>query len=48
MKEDSLKDYLLLAENITGGVGKNIFKIQKAGQVVVIGGYKFLLSLYAQ
>ncbi|PJA48057.1 MAG: hypothetical protein CO170_03800 [candidate division SR1 bacterium CG_4_9_14_3_um_filter_40_9] len=39
---------LLLVENITGGVGKNIFKAkQEKGSKILIGGYSFLLYAYA-
>ncbi len=42
------KEYTLLVENITGGVGKNIFKAQQQGKTIIIGGYNFLLQLFAQ
>jgi hypothetical protein len=34
-------------ENITGGVGKNVFKATWPGKKVIIGGNSFLLYLYA-
>lgn len=40
--------YQLLVENITGGAGKNIFNAKKQGRFILIGGYSFLLSCYAQ
>ena len=43
-----LSDYELLAENITGGAGKNIFKAHKKVAKIIIGGYNFLMMCYAQ
>ena len=37
----------LLVENITGGVGKNVFKASTPGHKIIIGGNSFLLYLYA-
>ena len=42
------QDFMLLVENITGGSGKNIFKAKQHGKKIVIGGYNFLLQLFAQ
>ena len=38
---------LILVENITGGVGKNVFKASGSGRKIIIGGNSFLLYLYA-
>ncbi|MCX6822676.1 MAG: 3'-5' exonuclease [candidate division SR1 bacterium] len=38
---------LILVENITGGVGKNVFKASGTGRKIIIGGNSFLLYLYA-
>ncbi|MDO4713585.1 MAG: hypothetical protein Q4B28_02840 [bacterium] len=38
----------LLVENITGGTGKNLFKAKQQGTKIIIGGYHFLLQLFAQ
>ncbi len=46
-KNDIHKDYALLIENITGGVGKNIAKAKESPKKIIIGGYAFLLSVYA-
>ena len=46
-KNDIHKDYALLIENITGGVGKNIAKAKETKKKIIIGGYAFLLSVYA-
>lgn len=40
--------FLLLVENITWGSGKNLFKAKTQGPKVLIGGYNFLLQLFAQ
>ena len=40
--------FLLLVENITGGSGKNLFKAKQQGCKIIIGGYNFLLQLFAQ
>jgi len=42
------KEYTILAENITGWSGKNIFLAQQADKSVVIGGYSFLLQCIAK
>ncbi|MFA7717889.1 MAG: hypothetical protein WC875_04190, partial [Candidatus Absconditabacterales bacterium] len=46
-QKDIHKDRLFLVENITGGVGKNVFKATGPGKKVIIGGNSFLLYLYA-
>jgi hypothetical protein len=43
-----LENYEFLAENITGGAGKNIYKANKKTAKIVIGGYNFLMMCYAQ
>jgi hypothetical protein len=43
-----LTGYEFLAENITGGAGKNIYKANKKTAKIVIGGYHFLMMCYAQ
>jgi hypothetical protein len=43
-----LEWYEFLAENITGGAGKNIYKANKTHAKIVIGGYNFLMMCYAQ
>lgn len=43
-----LEGYEFLAENITGGGGKNIYKANKKFAKIVIGGYNFLMMCYAQ
>jgi hypothetical protein len=43
-----LADYELLAENITGGAGKNIYKANKKAAKIVLGGYHFLMMCFAQ
>jgi hypothetical protein len=43
-----LEGYEFLAENITGGAGKNIYKANKKTAKIVIGGYNFLMMCYAQ
>ncbi|MDD3263239.1 MAG: 3'-5' exonuclease [Candidatus Absconditabacteria bacterium] len=40
--------YTIVAENITGGAGKNIFKLKNNNPKIIIGGYAFLLSIYAE
>jgi len=42
------KQYLLLVENITWGVGKNLFKAKQQWAKIIIWGYNFLLQLFAQ
>jgi len=46
-EKDIHKEASILVENITGGVGKNIFKATGAGKKIIIGGNSFLLYLYA-
>lgn len=41
------KNASLLVENITWGVGKNIFKAKTKGNKVIIGGNNFLLQMYS-
>jgi hypothetical protein len=43
-----LADYELLAENITGGAGKNMYKANKKFAKIVLGGYNFLMMCFAQ
>lgn len=43
-----LHKYEFLAENITGGAGKNMYKANKKTAKIVIGGYNFLMMCYAQ
>jgi hypothetical protein len=43
-----LEGYEFLAENITGGAGKNIYKAARKPANIVIGGYNFLMMCYAQ
>jgi hypothetical protein len=43
-----LEGYEFLAENITGGAGKNIYKANKKAAKIVLGGYNFLMMCYAQ
>ncbi|MDD2537279.1 MAG: 3'-5' exonuclease [Candidatus Absconditabacteria bacterium] len=47
-KMKNLSDFELLAENITGGAGKNIFKAKKKLAKIIVGGYNFLMMCYAQ
>jgi hypothetical protein len=42
------KQYLLLVENITWWVGKNLFKAKQQWAKIIIWGYNFLLQLFAQ
>lgn len=42
------KEYAILAENITGWSGKNIFLWQQADKTIIIGGYSFLLQCIAK
>lgn len=42
------KEYTILAENITGWSGKNIFLWQHADKTIIIGGYSFLLQCIAK
>jgi hypothetical protein len=46
-QKDIHKSALLLVENITGGVGKNVFKASAEGRKIIIGGNSFLLYLYS-
>ncbi|MCX6825480.1 MAG: 3'-5' exonuclease [candidate division SR1 bacterium] len=46
-KNNINKQALLLVENITGGIGKNIFKAKQTKNKIIIGGYNFILFLYA-
>jgi hypothetical protein len=39
--------YTIVAENITWGAGKNIFKLKNNSKKIVIWGYAFLLAVYA-
>lgn len=41
------KDYLILIENITWGFGKNIFKAKYDQKKIIMWGYNFLMSCYA-
>ncbi len=41
------KQALLLVENITGGIGKNIFKAKQSKNKILIWWYNFILYLYA-
>ena len=41
------EEYLLLIENITWGMGKNIAKAKWVNKKIIIGWYAFLLSIYA-
>jgi DNA polymerase III epsilon subunit family exonuclease len=40
--------YTILAENITGWMGKNIFLAQRAHKTIIIGGYSFYLQALAK
>ena len=40
--------YTIVAENITWWAGKNIFKLKNNNPKIIIGGYAFLLSIYAE
>ncbi|MFA6256548.1 MAG: hypothetical protein WC606_05255, partial [Candidatus Absconditabacterales bacterium] len=46
-KNNINKQATLLVENITGGIGKNIFKAKQTKNKIIIGGYNFILFLYA-
>ncbi|HMS90910.1 MAG TPA: 3'-5' exonuclease [Candidatus Absconditabacterales bacterium] len=46
-KNNINKQAVLLVENITGGMGKNIFKAKQTKNKIIIGGYNFILFLYA-
>jgi len=45
-----LSDYKFFVENITGGVGKNTYLIQSQPEAkkIIVGGYYFLLHLFAK
>ncbi|UFX82970.1 PolC-type DNA polymerase III [Candidatus Absconditicoccus praedator] len=45
---DNNNSYTLLAENITGGLGKNLFYAKQQNKKIVIGGFEFLMSLFAE
>jgi hypothetical protein len=43
------QEYTILAENITGGVGKNCFKAEHSNKpLMIIGGNKFFFEILAQ
>ena len=42
------KTFILLVENITWGVGKNLFKAKQQWPKIIIWWYNFLLQLFAQ
>lgn len=42
------QDFVLLVENITWGSGKNLYKAKQQWTKVIIGGYNFLLQLFAE
>ena len=42
------KEILLLAENITGGVGKSVFKAKQSEQKIMIWSYNFLMRLFSK
>lgn len=42
------QNFLLLVENITWGSRKNLFKAKQQGNKIIIGGYNFLLQLFAE
>jgi len=46
-KNDINKQATLLVENITGGIGKNIFKAKQSKNKIIIWWYNFILFLYA-
>jgi len=46
-KNDINKQALLLVENITGGIGKNIFKAKQTKNKILIWWYNFILYCYA-
>jgi hypothetical protein len=41
-------DYTILAEKISWGTGKNIFRLQHSEKSIVIGWYYFLLAIFAK
>ena len=47
-KFDEGEKFELLVENITGGVGKNLYKAKKKFAKILVGGYNFLMMSYAQ
>jgi len=42
------KEILLLAENITGGIGKSVFKAKHSEQKIMIGSYNFYMWLISK
>jgi len=46
-QNDINKQATLLVENITGGIGKNIFKAKQTKNKIIIWWYNFILFLYA-
>lgn len=46
-KNDINKEATLLVENITGGIGKNIFKAKQTKNKIMIWWYNFILFLFA-
>lgn len=46
-KNNLHNEYVVVAENITWWAGKNIFKLKNNKPKIIIGGYAFLLSIYA-
>ena len=46
-KNNINKQAILLVENITGGIGKNIFKAKQTKNKIIIWWYNFILFLYA-
>ncbi len=46
-KNNINKQAVLLVENITGGMGKNIFKAKQTKNKIIIWWYNFILFLYA-
>ncbi len=44
---DIHQDYEILAENITGWVGKNIFKAKNTWKKIIIWWYNFILQIFA-
>jgi hypothetical protein len=41
------EEYLILVENITGGMWKNLFKAKSEKAKIIIWWYMFILSVYA-
>ncbi len=46
-KNNLHEKYMILVENITGGMGKNLFKAKTTQPKIIIWWYAFLLSVYA-